>query len=37
MKKAYSAPAVLEQRAIAFETKKSGKPGGPGGPGRPRR
>ncbi len=34
MKKAYQAPAVIEQRAIAFETKKSGKPGHGKGPGR---
>lgn len=28
MKKGYTAPAVVEQRTFAFETKKSGKPWG---------
>lgn len=38
MSKAYAAPAVIEQRQFAFETKQSGKggkgKGGPKGPGK---
>jgi hypothetical protein len=30
MKKAYSSPAVLDQRTFAFETKQSGNHGGGG-------
>jgi len=30
MKKTYSAPAIIEQRTFAFETKQSGKHGGGG-------
>lgn len=36
MKKAYVAPAVIEQRNFAFETKKSGKPNNGNGHGRGR-
>lgn len=37
MKKAYTAPAVIDQRTFAFETKQSGKSNGhgPGGKDKP--
>lgn len=35
MKKTYSAPAIIEQRTFAFETKQSGKHGGHKGGNKP--